>query len=180
MGRPMFFSHAFKSICHECRTKGPHQMILCSHTEVSKPKHKDYSKHNKYRELYTLEGLEEEHQQEMEGRTTRSKHTAFGIEELNDIFEKERVITNIMDIKRNIKEILVCVDPNGGGSSYSAIIIGYYNEHTYTTVVSYFFFNFQVLTFFFFKKYFYFFIFSHFFWSNPVAFLSLWNYSFNL
>ena len=138
-GKPMFVTHSFKNICADCKTKGPIEMMKCPHSQASKPAHKDDEKARRFKPLYDNEGMSDNYAQEMRGIITRSSDTAFAEDELKCLFDIDsRWKTTFINIgtKKSIQEILVCVDPNGGGSSYAAITIGYVDTKEGKTVVS--------------------------------------------
>jgi len=135
-GETLFPVYSFQGACAECRRLNGREMLKCTHQRGSVPRHKDQSKVVKYGKAYEQEGIMEQNLQENHGIITRSATCAFRKDEVERVFDPtSRVTTAHNSIGYMIKEISICIDPNGGGVNETAIIIGYLNQHTKKTVV---------------------------------------------
>lgn len=134
-GKPTYITYSFDAVCRKCKKLPAREMVQCTHTKHSTPLHKDRQKMDKMLVAYQAEGLEQEYFQENLGLPTRSADCAFSEMYLDKIMNLPRVITDSQHIYKYIREILMCIDPNGGGMNRSAIVFGYFNEVTDEIVV---------------------------------------------
>ena len=138
-GYPLFFSYQFRDVCKNCRKLEPSEMIKCTHMKNAQTQafHKDREKRSKHSQAYQQQGMGDRDLEENFGIITRSENCAFSEDLIRHVFEGPRTQTIPQDVGYDIKEVVVCVDPNGGGSSRTAIVIGYLNQRTNEIVVSF-------------------------------------------
>jgi len=135
-GERVFMSFSFNAVCRACKKLEPREMVQCTHTKHSVPLHKDQQKMDKILLAYEAEGLEQEYMQENLGIPTRCSDCAYSEVYLSQILEMPRVITDAQHIYKYVREIVMCIDPNGGGMNRCGIVMGYLNEMTDEIVVS--------------------------------------------
>ncbi|MHA1682406.1 MAG: hypothetical protein ACTSUE_15825 [Promethearchaeota archaeon] len=138
-GEPLIFSSSVQVVCKACRKLEPKEMIKCRHVKEANPRHKDKTKRSRFDQAYDEEGLTDQNLQENYGESTTPRNCAFQGDWLEYAFDhtkSKRVPVRKEDIQVRIKEIIVCIDPNGGGLNQTAIVIGYFNEGSRNVVVS--------------------------------------------
>lgn len=138
-GKKILFSFRFTSVCKQCKTKPPREMIKCKKAKSAIPPHKEKKKTLKYGKAYEAEGLQDQNLRENYGEITKSANCSFPTAFIESVFGANGVISlDLTDLKFNIKRITCAIDPNGGGKNRTAIWFGYYNSRTGNNVVSFF------------------------------------------
>jgi len=140
-GKDVFMSFSFQSVCRECKKLEPREMVRCTHTKNTTPLHKDKHKMDKLQLAYEMENMTEEYMQEHLGIPTRSSDCAYAETLLQKITDLPRVVTDPQHVYKSIREVVMCIDPNGGGMNRCGLLIGYLNAANDDIVVCIFFFQ---------------------------------------
>jgi len=138
-GKDVFMSFSFQSVCRECKKLEPREMVRCTHTKNETPLHKDQHKMAKLQLAYEMENMTEEYMQEHLGIATRSTDCAYAETLLQNLTDLQRVVTDPQHVYKSIREVIMCIDPNGGGMNRCGLLIGYLNETNDDLVVCIFF-----------------------------------------